>query len=128
MSATALRTGAAILRALSAASAAHLHAHALKLGFLPSCLHLCSSLVKSYAASGSVAAARQLFDEIPGRDVPLWNALVSAYARSGHPHHALDAASAMARDAEGARPNGVCVTSLLSACVQCAGGSSMGTL
>ncbi|KAF8687510.1 hypothetical protein HU200_043206 [Digitaria exilis] len=118
MSATALRTGAAILRALSTASAAHLHAHALKLGVLPSCLHLCSSLLKFYAASGRVAAARQLFDEIPRRDVPLWNALVSAYARSGHPLHALSAASAMARDAEGARPNGVSVTSLLSACAQ----------
>ena len=117
MSATALRPGAAILRALSAASVAHLHAHALKLGVLPSCLHLCSALLKSYAASGSVAAARQLFDEISRRDVPLWNALLSAYARSGHPVHALSAASAMARDA-GARPNGVSVTSLLSACAQ----------
>ncbi|CAN6162839.1 unnamed protein product [Urochloa humidicola] len=117
MSAAAMRTGAAILRALSAASATHLHAHALKLGILPSCLHLCSALLKSYAASGRVAAARQLFDEIPRRDVPLWNTLVSAYARSGHPCHALSAASSMARDA-GARPNGVSITSLLSACAQ----------
>nr|CAB3471326.1 unnamed protein product [Digitaria exilis] len=113
MSATALRTGAAILRALSTASAAHLHAHALKLGVLPSCLHLSSALLKSYAASGRVAAVRQLFDETPRRDVPLWNALVFAYARSGHPLHAL--VSAMA---EGAQPNGVSVTSLLSACAQ----------
>ncbi|CAL5040332.1 unnamed protein product [Urochloa decumbens] len=117
MSAADLRTGAAILRALSAASATHLHAHALKLGILPSCLHLCSALLKSDASSGRVAAARQLFDEIPSRDVPLWNALVSAYACSGHPRHALVAASAMARDA-GARPNCVSVTSLLSACTQ----------
>ncbi|CAN6206778.1 unnamed protein product [Urochloa humidicola] len=117
MSATSLRTGAAILRALPVASAAHLHAHAVKLGILPSCLHLCSALLKSYASSGRVAAARQLFDEIPLRDVPLWNALVSAYARSGHPRHALDAASAMAHDSE-ARPNSISVTSLLSACGQ----------
>ncbi|CAL5050012.1 unnamed protein product [Urochloa decumbens] len=117
MTAAALRTGAAILRALSAASATHLHAHALKLGVLPSCLHLCSALLKSYAASGRAASARQLFDEIPRRDVPLWNALVSTYARSGHPRHALAAASAMACDA-GGRPNGVSVTSLLSACAQ----------
>ncbi|KAL6873871.1 hypothetical protein ACP4OV_013953 [Aristida adscensionis] len=123
MSATALRTGAAILRALPAAaaaaaasSAAHLHAHALKLGALPSCLHLCSAFLRCYAASGRLAAARQLFDETPRRDVPLWNALVSAYARSGHPRHALRAASAMA--GAGARPNGVSVTSLLSACAQ----------
>ncbi|CAL4966569.1 unnamed protein product [Urochloa decumbens] len=117
MSAADLRTGAAILRALSAASATHLHAHALKLGVLPSCLHLCSALLKSYASSGRVAAARQLFDEIPRRDVPLWNALVSAYARSGHLRHALEAASSMAHDA-GARPNGISITSLLSACAQ----------
>ncbi|XP_062234231.1 pentatricopeptide repeat-containing protein At4g14820-like [Phragmites australis] len=118
MSATTLRTGAAILRALSAAPAPadHLHAHALKLGVFPSCLHLCSALLKSYAASGRVAAARQLFDEIPHRDVPLWNALVSAYTRSGHPHQAVQAVSAMAR--AGSRPNGVSVTSLLSACAQ----------
>lgn len=118
MSATVLRTGGAILRALSAASAAHLHAHALKLGFLPSCLHLCSALLRSYAASGRLAAARQLFDETPRRDVPLWNALVSAYGRSGHPRNALAAASDMARDDAGSRPNGVSVTSLLSACAQ----------
>ncbi|RCV22715.1 hypothetical protein SETIT_4G242600v2 [Setaria italica] len=117
MSATALRTGAAILRALSAASATRLHAHALKLSVVPSCLHCCSALLKSYAASGRIAAARQLFDEIPRPDIPLWNALVSAYARSGHPRHALAAASAMARDA-GARPDGISVTSLLSACAQ----------
>ncbi|KAF8658881.1 hypothetical protein HU200_059380 [Digitaria exilis] len=102
VSATALRT-AAILRALSTASAAHLHAHAVKLGVLPSGLHLCSSLLKFYAASGRVAAARQLFVESPRRDVPLSNALLSAYARSGHSRHA------MARDPAGARPNGVCV-------------------
>ncbi|KXG20766.1 pentatricopeptide repeat-containing protein At4g14820 [Sorghum bicolor] len=118
MSATVLRTGGAILHALSTASAAHLHAHALKLGVLPSCLHLCSALLKCYAASGRIAAARQLFDEIPLRDVPLWNALVSAYARSGHPRNALAAASAMARDVAGCRPNNVSVTSLLSVCTQ----------
>jgi pentatricopeptide repeat protein len=117
MSATALRTGVAIVRALSAASADHLHSHALKLGIFPSCLHLCSALLKSYAASGRVTVARQLFDEIPRPDVPLWNALVSAYARSGDPSDALAAASFMARDA-GARPNAVSVTSLLSASAQ----------
>ncbi|TVU07743.1 hypothetical protein EJB05_41112, partial [Eragrostis curvula] len=116
MSATALRTGAAILRALSFASAAPLHAHALKLGVLPSCLHLCSALLKSYAASGRLAAARQLFDEIPHRDVPLWNTLVSAYTRSEQPRRALEAASTMAR--AGFRPNGVSVTTLVSACAQ----------
>jgi pentatricopeptide repeat protein len=119
MSATALRTGAAILRVLStttSASAAHLHAHALKLGVLPSCLHLCSAFLNSYAASGRLAAARQLFDEIPRRDVPLWNTLVSAYARSGQPRLALEAASAMAR--AGSRPNCVTVTVLLSGCAQ----------
>ncbi|KAL6603250.1 hypothetical protein ACP70R_043611 [Stipagrostis hirtigluma subsp. patula] len=116
MSATSLRTGAAILRALPATSAALLHAHALKLGVLPSCLHLCSAFLKAYATAGRLAAARQLFDEIPRRDVPLWNTLVSAYARSGHPDHALQAACAMAR--AGARPNGVSVTSILSACAQ----------
>jgi pentatricopeptide repeat protein len=116
MRATALRTGAAILRVLSTTSAAHLHAHALKLGVLPSCLHLCSAFLKYYAASGRPAAARLLFDEIPRRDVPLWNTLVSAYARSGQPRLALEAASAMAR--AGSRPNCVTITVLLSGCAQ----------
>ncbi|KAF0918823.1 hypothetical protein E2562_026196 [Oryza meyeriana var. granulata] len=116
MSATAgaLRTGAAILRALSGASACQLHARAMKLGLLPSCLHLCSDFVKSYAASGRVASARQLFDEILRPDVPLWNTLLSTCARSGYPHHALLMASSMVR--AGSRPNDVSVTSLLSAC------------
>ncbi|KAF7103348.1 hypothetical protein CFC21_104342 [Triticum aestivum] len=118
-SATTLRDAAAILGALSAASAAsaaQLHAPALKLGFLPSCLHLCSSFLKSYAASGRLASARQLFDETPRRDIPLWNTLVSACARSRQPHHALLAVSAMV--GEGSRPNNLSVTSLLSACAQ----------
>ena len=114
--ATGLRDAAAILAALSAASAVELHAHALKLGFLPSCLHLCSSFLKSYAASGRLAPARQLFDETPRRDIPLWNTLVSACARSGQPHYALLAASAMVR--ADSRPNNLSVTSLLSACAQ----------
>uniref|UniRef100_A0A0E0LF77 Pentatricopeptide repeat-containing protein n=1 Tax=Oryza punctata TaxID=4537 RepID=A0A0E0LF77_ORYPU len=113
---TALRTGAAILAALSDVSAFQLHARALKLGVLPSSLHLCSALVKSYAASGSLAAAHQLFDEIPRPDVPLWNTLVSSCARSGHPQHALVMASSMAR--AGSRPNNVSVTILLSACAR----------
>ncbi|KAG8074750.1 hypothetical protein GUJ93_ZPchr0006g42905 [Zizania palustris] len=109
----ALRTGAAILGALSGASACQLHARALKLGIIPSCLHLCSAFIKSYAASGSLAAARHLFDEIPRRDIPLWNTLMSTFARSGNPHHALLAVSTMVR--VGLRPNNVSVTSLLSA-------------
>ncbi|XP_047074522.1 pentatricopeptide repeat-containing protein At1g11290, chloroplastic-like [Lolium rigidum] len=114
-----LRDAAAILGALSAAPAAELHAHALKLGFLPSCLHLCSSFLKSYAASGRLAAARQLFDETPRRDIPLWNTLLSACARSRQPHHALLAACAMV--GAGSRPNNLSVTSLLSACAQLRG-------
>uniref|UniRef100_A0A0E0ADX8 Pentatricopeptide repeat-containing protein n=1 Tax=Oryza glumipatula TaxID=40148 RepID=A0A0E0ADX8_9ORYZ len=120
MSATAaapLRTGAAILAALSDVSACQIHARALKLGVLPSSLHLCSALVKSYAASGSLAAARKLFDEIPRPDVPLWNTLLSACARSGRPQHALVTASTMAR-AGSSRPNNVSVTILLSACAR----------
>uniref|UniRef100_A0ACD5ZCL0 Uncharacterized protein n=1 Tax=Avena sativa TaxID=4498 RepID=A0ACD5ZCL0_AVESA len=113
---TGLRDAAAILGALSAASAVELHAHALKLGFLPSCLHLCSSFLKSYAASGRLTSARQLFDETPRRDIPLWNTLVSSCARSRQPHHALLTASAMVRS--GSRPNNFSVTSLLSACAQ----------
>jgi pentatricopeptide repeat protein len=113
---TGMRDAAAILGALSAASAVELHAHALKLGFLPSCLHLCSSFLKSYAASGRLACAHQLFDETPSRDIPLWNTLISACARSRQPHHALLTAASMA--ATGSRPNNLSVTSLLSACAQ----------
>lgn len=117
--ATGLRTGGAILHALSAASAAHLHAHALKVGVLFTCLHLCLGLLKTYASSGRIAAARQLFDEAPRRNVPLWNTLVSAYARCGHPRSALAAASAMARGGgAGTRPNVVTVAILMSACAK----------
>ncbi|XP_006656440.1 pentatricopeptide repeat-containing protein At4g38010-like [Oryza brachyantha] len=112
----AAATGAAILGEVSGASARRVHARALKLGLLPSGLHLCSALLRAYAASGRLAAARQLFDEIPSPDVPLWNTLLSSLARSGCLHHALLAASSMAR--AGSRPNNVSVTSLLSACAR----------
>lgn len=114
--AAALRDAWAILSALSPASAGQLHAHALKLGFLPACLHLCSSFLKSYAATGRLASARQLFDETPRKDIPLWNTLISLCARSRQPQHALLAVSAMVR--LGSRPNNVSVTSLLPACAQ----------
>ncbi|GJM98286.1 hypothetical protein PR202_ga15279 [Eleusine coracana subsp. coracana] len=44
---------------------------------------LATRLVDLYASSGHVAHARCLFDEMPQRNVFVWNVLIRAYARDG---------------------------------------------
>ncbi|KAK9131622.1 hypothetical protein Scep_011150 [Stephania cephalantha] len=46
-------------------------------------LYVGSSLVNAYVKCGELGLARQLFDEMPVRDVSSWNALVSGCMRSG---------------------------------------------
>ncbi|KAK9152590.1 hypothetical protein Sjap_000070 [Stephania japonica] len=58
------------------------HAHCLGFGFQRD-LYVGSSLVNMYAKCGELADARDLFDEMPVRDVSAWNAFISGCMRSG---------------------------------------------
>lgn len=43
-----------------------------------------------YAKSGLLLSARQLFDEMPERDIPAWNSIIAGYARCGKLAEARD--------------------------------------
>ncbi|KAK8919115.1 Pentatricopeptide repeat-containing protein [Platanthera zijinensis] len=58
------------------------HGLAFRLGF-ESDVHVSTGLVHMYSACTSVHDSRRLFDEIPHRDVILWNAMVAGYAKVG---------------------------------------------
>lgn len=66
-----------------------LHAHFCKSGFASDVFAL-TALLDMYAKLGMLRSARQLFDEMPVRDIPTWNSMVAGYSRSGDMGAALE--------------------------------------
>jgi pentatricopeptide repeat protein len=62
--------------------ARQLHAHLSLLGFL-SHINISSALVDVYRKCGRIADAHRLFDEMPAKDLRMWNAVVCGYAEDG---------------------------------------------
>jgi len=62
-----------------------------------------NALVDMYSKCGDLETARQVFDEMPQRDVVSWNALIAGYAHSGQGDKALEMLDRM--DSEGVKPN-----------------------
>lgn len=58
------------------------HALFVESGFGPD-VYACTALVDAYAKVGELGCARKAFDEMPRKDLPVWNALVYGYARQG---------------------------------------------
>src|SRR6185312_1984169 len=65
-----------------AVGAAAAHAYVVKRGFASDVL-VSNVLLDSYAKGGSLAAGRQLFDEMPDRDVASWCTVIAAHASRG---------------------------------------------
>ncbi|KAL0926904.1 hypothetical protein M5K25_003157 [Dendrobium thyrsiflorum] len=65
------------------------HGQVVRLGFEYD-IHVSTGLVHMYSACRCVIDARLLFDEIPQRDVVLWNAMVAGYAKVGDADSARD--------------------------------------
>ncbi|KAL5983779.1 hypothetical protein ACLOJK_017871 [Asimina triloba] len=59
-----------------------IHARFLKMGF-PFDAFTFTSLVDMYGKSGALELARKMFDEMPERDLPSWNAMIAGYAKWG---------------------------------------------
>ncbi|KAK6288075.1 hypothetical protein POUND7_014254 [Theobroma cacao] len=59
-----------------------IHAHVIKLGF-GSEVFATNSLLHVYATSGSIKAARLLFDLVPERDIVSWNSMIGCYTKCG---------------------------------------------
>ncbi|KAJ9549778.1 hypothetical protein OSB04_022321 [Centaurea solstitialis] len=52
-------------------------------------VYSCNKAIEALMKSGSTESARQLFDEMPIRDVITWNSLISGYKRNGCSREAL---------------------------------------
>ncbi|KAJ4850927.1 hypothetical protein Tsubulata_044426 [Turnera subulata] len=61
----------------------HLHRHMLTYGCNPPDVVVSNHLVNLYVKCGDLGVARELFDEMPVRNVVSWTALVSGYAQQG---------------------------------------------
>ncbi|KAK9165702.1 hypothetical protein Scep_000893 [Stephania cephalantha] len=105
----------ACARALALSEARQLHSHVLRRGFGSDVL-LQTTLVDGYSKIGVLDDARQVFDEMPKRDVASWNALIAGLAQGSRPQDALGLFKRMR--AEGVRANEVTVLGALSACSQ----------
>lgn len=57
------------------------HVHVIKAGFIPT-IFTCNQLIHLYSNYGFVREARNLFDEMPQRNVFSWNAIISAYIKA----------------------------------------------
>ncbi|KAF6167177.1 hypothetical protein GIB67_029815 [Kingdonia uniflora] len=75
-----------------------------------------SSMIAGYCKKGDVKDAKGIFDRILVRNVVNWNALIAGYAQNGFCEEALETFRRM--QIEGFEPDGVSVTSVLSACAQ----------
>ncbi|CAN6461711.1 unnamed protein product [Victoria cruziana] len=76
----ALKACAAIAAALPVSRA--IHSQVLRLGFCHD-VYVCNSLVDVYAKFGCLPEARQVFDDMPTRNVVSWNTMAAGYSING---------------------------------------------
>ncbi|KAA8548582.1 hypothetical protein F0562_000266 [Nyssa sinensis] len=77
--------------------------------------HLASwnALIAGLIRNGMIEPARQLFNEMPQRDVFSWSSMISGYSQSEQPNMALEIFHEMV--ASGVKPNEITMVSVLSA-------------
>ncbi|KAJ6821595.1 pentatricopeptide repeat-containing protein-like, mitochondrial [Iris pallida] len=114
---TALRLIGACVRDAEASAGEPLHCLAVKTG-LSASPFVGSSLVDLYSRRGLVGAARSVFDDVPARDLVLWNVMASCYSLNGLGVEAFAAFESMRK--EGLFGDGFTLSILVSTC------SSMG--
>ncbi|XP_020572037.1 putative pentatricopeptide repeat-containing protein At1g03510 [Phalaenopsis equestris] len=76
--------------------------------------HLGSMLVEAYGRCGCLVYAREVFDQMPDRDVVVWSSMVSAYAFHGDAGNAMHVFREM--EADGVHPDGIMFLAVLKAC------------
>lgn len=65
------------------------YGHAVKLGFHGD-VFIQNAMISLYCKCGVMDSARNMFDEIPNRDVVSWNSMIVGYFRNGYTDFALD--------------------------------------
>ncbi|KAJ6798281.1 pentatricopeptide repeat-containing protein-like [Iris pallida] len=95
--------------------ACSIHCIGFQLGFSGDA-HFCNALVGTYAKSGRIGYARQVFDEMccPARDVVSWTSMMSGYVRAGSSVGCFRLFREMRL--AGVEPNSVTLAVVLSAC------------
>ncbi|EPS61875.1 hypothetical protein M569_12918, partial [Genlisea aurea] len=79
---------------------------------------LATNIIVSYFEAGLVGEARNLFDEMSGRDVIAWSAMISGYSSRNMPEQSWSTFLEMMRDGGGGgvRPNEFTFSGVLRAC------------
>ncbi|CAN1175654.1 Pentatricopeptide repeat-containing protein At1g71420 [Linum perenne] len=93
----------------------NLHRHLLSTNHRPD-LFLSNHIVNMYAKCGDLDHARNLFDEMPQRNIVTWTALISGYAQYGEGRDCFSMFCEMLAAEEDCRPNEFAFTSLLACC------------
>ncbi|PIA48252.1 hypothetical protein AQUCO_01400676v1 [Aquilegia coerulea] len=91
----------------------NIHSFVIRKGYLQDII-VSTSLVEMYFKYGFFSGSCNVFDEISQRDVVLWTAMVTGFSQNGLLNEALEFLGRMVK--EGIRPNGITVSSVLSAC------------
>ncbi|KAJ9171847.1 hypothetical protein P3X46_015156 [Hevea brasiliensis] len=89
------------------------HTHVVKFGHLND-IYVQNSLLNVYASCGHMGLCRQLFDEMPDKDVVSWTILIMGYRSAGNYDDALIAFEQM--QYAGLVPNHVTMVNVLGAC------------
>lgn len=92
------------------------HGFCIKRNFINSSMCLQTSIVNTYIKCGLFHLAVKLFEEIPNKDVVLWTAMVTGYAKNGRGWEAIDMFRRMLD--ESMVPNSVTLASVILACSQ----------
>ncbi|XP_030548630.1 pentatricopeptide repeat-containing protein At2g33760-like [Rhodamnia argentea] len=77
---------------------------------------VCGALVEMYARCGVIEDARQLFAEMPDKDLVTWTVMIGALAESGDADESLDLFDRMRR--EGIVPDKVAMVNVVHACAK----------
>lgn len=89
------------------------HTLIVKFGYEP-IIFIQTSLISYYSAVANLADARQVFDEMPTKNVVCWTVLISAYVDNQKPNYALKLFRKMQMDH--LEPDQITLTVALSAC------------
>lgn len=93
-----------------------LHSFVVRSGFVDS-IFSSSGLLDVYAKCGSKKEAMKIFQETPERNIVVWNALITAFARNGDSEATFNSFEEMVHS--GQQPDCVSFLSVLSACSHC---------
>ncbi|KAL4582778.1 hypothetical protein LXL04_007337 [Taraxacum kok-saghyz] len=90
-----------------------IHCYAIKTGLQYDAM-VGSGLISMYANSGHLDYARQVFDEMPKRNIMVWTTMIKGYGMHGNANESLNLFSSFLKD--GFNPDGVVFLCLLSTC------------